>query len=124
MSADQIYGSLLTILVSLVTLVTGHFFKVIVGAMEARRSEELSERQKLADERALMRKSLKLIMRGTLVQLHGQFVAYGDCDDTQRRTWEGLYELYEELCTLTGDPNGVIAKYHDDVMNLPERGMR
>lgn len=68
---------------------------------------------------ALVDSALKVLLRQKLVSEHDRLVALGDADDTQRRAWIASYETYEALCEATGDHNGVVDAYKDDVLGLP-----
>ena len=68
---------------------------------------------------ALLDGALKVLLRQKLVSEHDRLVALGDADDTQRRAWVASYETYEALCEATGDHNGVIDSYREDVLALP-----
>lgn len=63
--------------------------------------------------------ALKVLLRQKLVSEHGRLMSLGNADDTQRRSWQSSYETYEALCEATGDHNGVIDSYREDVMRLP-----
>lgn len=75
--------------------------------------------RKCSEHDALVDKALKDILRQKLVSEHDRLVALGDADDTQRCAWMASYETYEALCAATGDHNGVVDAYKDDVLGLP-----
>ncbi|MGN0076342.1 MAG: hypothetical protein ACI38Z_05140 [Parafannyhessea sp.] len=68
---------------------------------------------------ALVDSALKVLLRQKLVSEHDRLVSLGDADDTQRWAWMDLYETYEALCEATGDHNGVVDSYKQDVLDLP-----
>ena len=68
---------------------------------------------------ALSDSALKVLLRQKLVSEHDRLVALGNADDTQRRAWVASYETYEAMCAATGDHNGVVDAYKDDVLGLP-----
>lgn len=88
---------------------------VAIRAAETERVHD--ERQ--AEHDALVDGALKVLLRQKLVSEHDRLVALGDADDTQRCAWMASYETYEALCAATGDHNGVVDAYKDDVLGLP-----
>lgn len=89
-------------------------YVALSGAAAARRREaEAKKHDELVDS------ALKVLLRQKLVSEHDRLVALGDADDTQRRAWMASYETYESLCEATGDHNGVVDSYKDDVLGLP-----
>lgn len=74
---------------------------------------------KTASHDALVDGALKVLLRQKLVSEHDRLMGIGDADDTQRRSWMASYETYEALCEATGDHNGVVDHYKDDIMALP-----
>lgn len=89
-------------------------YVAVDGASRARRREaEAREHDALVDG------ALKVLLRQKLVSEHDRLVALGDADDTQRRAWVASYEVYESLCDATGDHNGVVDAYREDVLALP-----
>lgn len=99
-----------------------------VGAIDARgrrdehRREQEAERARSAEHDALVDSALKVLLRQKLVSEHDRLVSHGGADDTQRRAWVASYETYEALCAATGDRNGVVDAYKQDVLDLPPRG--
>lgn len=89
-------------------------YLAVDGASRARRREAESR-----EHDALVDGALKVLLRQKLVSEHDRLVAIGDADDTQRRAWVASYETYEALCEATGDHNGVIDSYREDVLALP-----
>lgn len=89
-------------------------YVALSGAASARRREAESRTHD-----ALVDSALKVLLRQKLVSEHDRLVALGDADDTQRCTWMASYETYESLCAATGDHNGVVDAYKDDVLGLP-----
>lgn len=89
-------------------------YVALSGAAAARRREAESKAHD-----ALVDSALKVLLRQKLVSEHDRLVALGDADDTQRRAWVASYETYEALCAATGDHNGVVDAYKDDVLDLP-----
>lgn len=89
-------------------------YVALSGAAAARRREAESKAHD-----ALVDSALKVLLRQKLVSEHDRLVALGDADDTQRRAWVASYETYEALCAATGDHNGVVDAYKDDVLGLP-----
>lgn len=78
------------------------------------------ERARLDSEHdALVDGALKVLLRQKLVSEHDRLVGLGNADDTQRRAGVASYETYEALCQATGDHNGVVDSYRDDVLSLP-----
>lgn len=75
-----------------------------------------------AEHDALVDSALKVLLRQKLVSEHDRLVSHGGADDTQRRAWVASYETYEALCEATGDRNGVVDSYRQDVLELPPRG--
>lgn len=89
-------------------------YVALSGAASARRREaEARKHDELVDS------ALKVLLRQKLVSEHDRLVALGDADDTQRRAWMASYETYESLCEATGDHNGVVDAYKEDVLGLP-----
>lgn len=89
-------------------------YVALSGAAAARRREAAAKAHD-----ALVDSALKVLLRQKLVSEHDRLVALGDADDTQRRAWVASYETYEALCAATGDHNGVVDAYKDDVLGLP-----
>lgn len=89
-------------------------YVALSGAAAARRREAESRAHD-----ALVDSALKVLLRQKLVSEHDRLVALGNADDTQRRAWVASYETYEALCAATGDHNGVVDAYKDDVLGLP-----
>lgn len=94
-----------------------------VGAIDARGRRE-AERARTSRHDALVDSALKVLLRQKLVSEHDRLVGLGDADDTQRRAWMDSYETYEALCDATGDHNGVVDAYKQDVLDLPPWGGR
>ena len=90
-------------------------YVALSGAAAARRREaEAKKHDELVDS------ALKVLLRQKLVQAERLVLeALGDADDTQRRAWMASYETYEALCEATGDHNGVVDAYKEDVLGLP-----
>ena len=78
--------------------------------------------RKDSEHDALVDKALKVLLRQKLVSEHDRLVALGNADDTQRRAWVASYETYEALCAATGDHNGVVDHYMQEVLDLPPEG--
>lgn len=89
-------------------------YVAIYTASRARAAEARSD-----EHDALVDGALKVLLRQKLVSEHDRLVALGDADDTQRCAWMASYETYEALCAATGDHNGVMDAYKDDVLGLP-----
>lgn len=89
-------------------------YVAISTAMAARERDERSDAHD-----ALVDGALKVLLRQKLVSEHDRLVGIGEADDTQRRAWIDSYETYEALCEETGDRNGVVDAYRQDVMGLP-----
>ena len=68
---------------------------------------------------ALVDSALKDILRQKLVSEHDRLMDIGSANDSQRSSWQASYETYESLCDVTGDSNGVIDVYRENVMSLP-----
>lgn len=88
---------------------------VAIRAAEVERARD--ERTSRHDE--IVDCALKVLLRQKLVSEHDRLMSLGNADDTQRRSWQSSYETYEALCEATGDHNGVIDSYREDVMRLP-----
>lgn len=89
-------------------------YVAIYTASRARAAEARSD-----EHDALVDGALKVLLRQKLVSEHDRLVELGGADDTQRRAWVASYETYEALCQATGDHNGVVDSYRDDVLGLP-----
>lgn len=114
---EQLVGYGLTTLAGLV--ITGLFTRIMKHVeSEAQRANE--DREEARAERDLMRRVSKTTTRAQLVQMHAQFMGFGNVDDSQRVAYDDLNTIYLELCDLTNDKNGVIEKYYHDIMDLPE----
>ena len=89
-------------------------YVAICTAQAARRRDEAGNVHE-----AMVDSALKVLLRQKLVSEHDRLVSIGNADDTQRRSWMASYEVYESLCEATGDHNGVVDSYRDDVLSLP-----
>lgn len=69
----------------------------------------------------LVDEALKMLLRQQLVSEHDRLVKFGNADDGQRVTWQSAYDSYLALCKVTGDHNGVIGHYYQDIVDLPQR---
>jgi hypothetical protein len=86
-----------------------------ISAWDGRKRDSYVTQRQYAD--VLM--GLKVLIRSTLVSEHDRLVTLGNANDTQRRNWITLYEVYEGICSQTHDHNGVIDKYKQDILSLP-----
>lgn len=73
---------------------------------------------------ALVDSAMKVLLRQKLVSEHDRLMDRGEANDTQLRSWQASYETYEALCDVTGDRNGVINVYREQVMGLPSEAGR
>lgn len=114
---EQLIGCGLT---TLVGLVLTYLFTRTMKRVESEARHANEEREAAKAERDLMRRVSKTTTRAQLVQMHTQFIGFGNVDDSQRVAYDDLNTIYLELCNLTDDKNGVIEKYYHDIMSLPE----
>lgn len=97
---------------------------IALAVYVAMRSEsaERERRSRCDAHDALVDRALKVMLRQKLVSEHDRLVHIGGADDTQRRTWMDSYETYEALCAATGDHNGVVDHYRQEILELPPQG--
>lgn len=83
-------------------------------------AKQLKEEKKLFQcHRSITDKALCLLLRGQLIDDADRLLSDGWAGITKRTSWEQTYQMYEELCTMSGTKNHVIQDIANSISNLP-----
>ena len=83
-------------------------------------TKQLKEEKKLVQcHRSITDKALCLLLRGQLIDDAERLLSDGWAGITKRTSWEQTYQMYEELCTMSGTKNHVIDDIASSIANLP-----
>lgn len=83
-------------------------------------AKQLKEEKKLVQcHRSITDKALCLLLRGQLIDDAERLLSDGWAGITKRTSWEQAYQMYEELCTMSGTKNHVVDDIASSIANLP-----
>lgn len=83
-------------------------------------TKQLKEEKKLVKCRKdITDKALCLLLRGQLIDDAERLLSDGWAGITKRTSWEQTYQMYEELCTMSGTKNHVVDDIANSIANLP-----
>lgn len=110
-----VIGYLSTFITAILSAAGGAAFAYSCTATKQLREEKkLSKCHKDVTDRALC-----LLLRGQLIDDAERLLSDGWAGITKRTSWEQTYQMYEELCTMSGTKNHVIDEIANDISNLP-----
>ena len=113
---DQtVIGYLSTFITSILSAAGGAAFAYALTA-----TKQLKEEKKLVKcHKDITDKALCLLLRGQLIDDAERLLSDGWAGITKRTSWEQTYQMYEELCTMSGTKNHVIDDIANSIANLP-----
>ena len=83
-------------------------------------TKQLREEKKLSQcHKNITDRALCLLLRGQLIDDAERLLSDGWAGITKRTSWEQTYQMYEELCTISGTKNHVIQDIANNIANLP-----
>lgn len=110
-----VIGYLSTFIAAIISTAGGAAFAYACAVTKQLREEKkLSQRHKEITDRALC-----LLLRGQLIDDAERLLSDGWAGITKRTNWEQVYQMYEELCTISGTKNHVIEDLADSIASLP-----
>lgn len=110
-----VIGYLSTFITAILSAAGGAAFGyALTVAKQLREEKKLSQCHKDIADRALC-----LLLRGQLINDAEKLLSDGWAGITKRTSWEQTYQMYEELCTMSGTKNHVIQDIANSIANLP-----
>ena len=110
-----VIGYLSTFIAAIISAAGGAAFAYAYALTKQLREEKkLSQRHKDITDRALC-----LLLRGQLIDDAERLISDGWAGITKRTNWEQMYQMYEELCTISGTKNHVIEGVANSIASLP-----
>lgn len=83
-------------------------------------TKQLKEEKKLSQRhKEITNRALCLLLRGQLIDDAERLLSDGWAGITKRTSWEQTYQMYEELCAISGTKNHAIQDIADSIASLP-----
>lgn len=110
-----VIGYLSTFIAAIISTAGGATFAYACAVTkQLKKEKKLSKHHKEITDRALC-----LLLRGQLINDAERLLSDGWAGITKRTNWEQVYQMYEELCTISGTKNHVIEDIADSIASLP-----